>query len=150
MKFLPKDYKIASIERIDAARRLYEQKKYVAAIYIAGVAVECLLRAYMKRKSPHFESRHDLQSLLKESGLMDFIRPTDHKKLSACFGEVWSRWKNNYRYASSERLTSEYRRLKHYNKKIKGDLLKANSFTIIENAFMIINKGVARWNSKTN
>ncbi len=150
MKFLAKDYKIASMERINTARKLYAQKEYVLAIYIAGVAVECLLKAYLRRKTPHFKSKHDLPNLLKESGLMDFIRPTDHKELSACFGEVWSRWKNNYRYASSERLTSEYKRLKLYNKKVKGYLLKANSSTITNNALSIISKRVARWDSKTN
>lgn len=139
----------ASQERIETARRLYEAGRYVPAIYLAGVSVECLLRAYRIRKNPQFDSKHDLSSLLKESGIADFIRPKDQQKFSASLGEIWSRWKNDYRYASHGRLTSEFKRLKLY-RGIKGDILKANTATVVNDTLLIINIGVLRWSSCKN
>ncbi len=147
MRFRPEHYLEASQERIDDARRLHNMKRYAAAIYLAGVSVECLLIAYKTRKNAEFESRHDLVSLLRECGIADFIHRRDRIKLSAMLGEVWSRWKNNYRFASYERLLSEFKRL-NLDRGIKGDILKPNSDIIISNALEIIRMGIRQWTSK--
>lgn len=149
MKFRPEHYLQAAEEQVNSARRLHKQKRYPAAIYLAGVAVECLLLAYKTRENPGFESRHDLRSLLKESGMIGFIRPKERRKLSILMGNVWARWKNNYRFASYDRLTSEFRRLE-LNRGIKGEFLKPNSDIVIDNAYEIINLGVRRWTSEKN
>ncbi|HAO19892.1 MAG: hypothetical protein BWK80_24340 [Desulfobacteraceae bacterium IS3] len=146
MKIRPQNYLEASQERIDAARRLYNFQHYTEAIYLAGVAVECILLAYRIRENSEFESRHDLKNLLRESGIASFISEKDQRKLPALLGEVWSRWKNNYRFISDESLASEFKRLK-LDRGIKGDILKANSANIISNAYEIINIGVRRWTS---
>jgi len=149
MRFRPEHYLEAAYERIDAARKLHNEQHYPEALYFAGVAVECLLLAYKTRDNPEFESRHDLRKLLKESGMADFTRHKDLMKLPALLGEVWSRWKNNYRFASYSRLSSEFRSLK-LDSGIRGDILKSNSDTAIRNALEIINLGVRRWNSEKN
>ncbi len=149
MRFRPEHYLEAAQEQIVSARRLHKQRRYPAAIYLAGVAVECLLLAYKIRRNPEFESRHDLRSLLRESGMTDFIRPGERRKLSVQIGNVWARWKNNYRFASYDRLTSEFRILE-LHKGIKGDILKPNSEIIINSAAEIIISGVRRWTSKKN
>jgi len=146
MKFKPEHYLESSLERIDSARRLHRQQHYPEAIYLAGVAVECLLLAYKTRENSEFESRHDLGNLLKESGVAGFISQKDKRKLPALLGEVWSRWKNNYRFASRDRLTSEFKRLK-LDRGIKGEILKPNSYIVISNAVEIISLGVKQWNS---
>ncbi len=97
MRFRPEHYLEAAQEQVVSARRLHKQRRYPAAIYLAGVAVECLLLAYKTRENPVFESRHDLRNLLRESGMFSFIRPKDRRKLSVQMGDVWARWKNNYR-----------------------------------------------------
>ena len=66
------DYRWASLERIRAAEQLHGDAMYSSAIYFAGVAVECILRAYRVRIDPAFDSRHDLADLLKASGLRDY------------------------------------------------------------------------------
>jgi hypothetical protein len=140
MKFRPEHYLDASIEQINSATRLHKQRRYPAAIYLTGVAVECLLLAYRTRENPEFESRHDLISLLRESGMAGFVRMRDRKKLFIMMGDVWSRWKNNYRFASHSRLTSEFRRLK-LDRGIRGEVLKTNSDILIRSAIEIINMG---------
>ena len=149
MRFRPEHYLQAAQEQVVSARRLHKQRRYPAAIYLAGVAVECLLLAYQTRANPVFESRHDLRNLLRESGMSGFIRPKDRRKLSVQIGDVWVRWKNNYRFASHARLTSEFRRL-NLDRDIRGEILKPNSDIIINNAGDIINMGVRRRTSKRN
>ncbi len=149
MRFRPEHYPDASLEQISSARRLHKQRRYPGAIYLAGVAVECLLLAYRTRENQEFESRHDLRSLLRESGMTGFIRPGDRKRLFVMMGEVWSRWKNNYRFASYDRLTSEFRRLK-LDRGVRGGILKPNSDIVIRNAVEIINLGARRWTSRKN
>jgi len=69
------------------------------------------------------------------------------EKLFVMMGDVWARWKNNYRFASHDRLTSEFRRLK-LDRGIKGEILKPNSDIVIRNAIEIINMGKRRWTSE--
>ena len=149
MRFRPEHYLEAAQEQIGSARVLRNRRRYPAAIYFAGVSVECLLLAYRTREKPEFDSRHDLGSLLKESGIVEFIRPKDRRRLPVFLADVWTRWKNNYRFASSDRLTAEFKRLK-LDRGIKGDVLKANSDIVIRSAIEMINMGVRRWNSERN
>ncbi|MCI5150714.1 MAG: HEPN domain-containing protein, partial [Candidatus Electrothrix sp. MAN1_4] len=52
----------ASASRIETARRLHRSGRYSAAIYFAGVSVECLLRSFIVREDPKFDQRHDLRA----------------------------------------------------------------------------------------
>jgi len=83
----------------------------------------------------------------RETGIVEFIRPKDRRRLPVFRADVWTRWKNNYRFASSDRLTAEFKRLK-LDRGIKGDVLKANSDIVIRSAIEMINMGVRRWNSE--
>lgn len=81
MDFTAGHYFRASVERMSQAQHLYRQGEghYALAMYTAGLAVECLLRAYMVKRSREFESRHDLLLLFKESGILN----VDGDKLKA-------------------------------------------------------------------
>jgi hypothetical protein len=63
------------------------------------------------------------------------------------FGEVWARWKNNYRYLADRRLRSEIKRLQ-LDRGLKGDALKENARVALENALTIVNKGTFQWKKK--
>jgi hypothetical protein len=57
IRFDPEDLKEAALERINTARRLFDASgrdgsDLSACIYVAGVAVECMLRAYRLKVSP--------------------------------------------------------------------------------------------------
>lgn len=144
MKFLPEHYLETAGQRINDARILHNAARFSAAIYVTGVAVECMLLAYRTRIEPHFESRHDLKDLLKESGIAGFVRDNEQQQFAGYFGEVWSRWKNNYRYASDDRLRAQLKKLPG-NWKVKGDVLKENSRVILDNGFQIVTLGAHRW-----
>jgi HEPN domain-containing protein len=142
------DYLEASAFRIETARRLHRIGRYSAAIYFAGISIECLLRAFITRRDPQFDQRHDLRELYKKAPLQELIHPTDRRKADAWLGDVWMRWKNNYRFASDDRMRTEFRKLRH-NRGIKGDFLKENSRIVVESAYQLRTLGEKRWHSKT-
>jgi len=144
MRFNPEHYLEASLERLEDARILYNEKRYAASIYFSGVAVECLLRAYRMRKDPSFDSRHNLGDLVQASSVTEFLIPQDRRTFGVAFGELWRRWKNDYRYASEYRLKSELRRL-HLHVGVKGDFVKYNSMVAFNTAQDIVTLGVNRW-----
>jgi hypothetical protein len=111
--------------------------------------VECLLRAYILREGPGFDERHDLRKLYKSAQLEAFIRPQDHPRAGAWLGDIWARWKNDYRFASEDRLRAEYRRLGYYAG-IRGDFLKENCRLVVESALQLVALGERRWNSRKN
>ena len=147
MKLNDSHYLEASAFRIQTARRLHEIGRYSAAIYFAGVSLECLLRAFITREDPQFDQRHDLRELYKKAQLQAFIRPKDHRQAGAWLGDIWTRWKNNYRFASDDRMLAEFRKLRH-NRSIKGDILKENSRIVVEAAYQLRTLGERRWRSK--
>lgn len=147
MKFNAQQYLDCSRLRVESARRLHEQSRFSAAIYIAGVGIECLLKAYIVRQNPTFDERHDLHDLLKSSDLKSFVHADDRQQVAAWLSEIWTRWKNNYRYASDGRLRAEFKRLE-LNRGIDGDYLKENSRLVVETALLLQMKGEQRWHSK--
>ena len=149
MKLNHMDYMEASACRMETARRLHQSGRYSAAIYFAGVSIECLLRAIIGREDTQFDQRHDLRELCKKSQLQALIRPEDRRQADAWLGEVWMRWKNNYRFVSDDRLRAEFRKLGH-NRGIRGDSLKENSRVVVESAFQLRTLGEKRCHSKTH
>lgn len=126
-------------------------------MYVAGLAVECLLRAYMVRRKREFESRHDLLLLFKESGILqvdydDLLargltreQIERHRKgLWSSVNDVFVLWHNNYRFASESRLLAHLKRMKLY-RGVKGDLLKAKAHDLLKAAQRFIDKGVVQW-----
>src|SRR5438477_12892740 len=115
MDFTADHYFRASVERMTQAQHLYREGEgsYALAMYAAGLAVECLLRAYMIKRRREFESRHDLLLLFKESGILDVdpgklkakgltddLIQAHQKLLRTSVNEVFILWRNNYRFAS--------------------------------------------------
>ncbi len=147
MKLNCTDYLEASAFRIETARRLHRIGRYSAAIYFAGVSIECLLRAFITREDPQFDQRHDLRELYKKAQLQVLIRHANRRQADAWLGDVWMRWKNNYRFASDDRMRAQFKRLGH-DRGVKGDFLKENSRIVVESAYKLRTLGARRWHSK--
>ncbi|HCE46908.1 MAG TPA: hypothetical protein DET40_25455 [Lentisphaeria bacterium] len=152
LKLDAEHYFEASRYRIETARQLYDKGKFSAAIYFAGVAVECIFRAYIYRKDLNFDSRHDLESMYKGTGMCDLINSQERRNMCSYLGILWTRWKNNYRYTSDDRLRSEFSRLKYYKYDngtfIQGNHLKENSRMVVDAAVGIHALGERKWQSK--
>ncbi|MCI0697467.1 HEPN domain-containing protein [candidate division KSB1 bacterium] len=144
MRIEAADYVEAAKERLTEANLLYEKARYSLALYVAGVAVESLLRAYIVRVNPRFEAAHDLYLLLDASNLHSFSVPTEGQQIFAAITMLFRRWRNDLRYTSDGRLRRRLKKSK-LDRGIRGDFLKENCRIAIEAAKIILKIGVAKW-----
>lgn len=143
MRFLPEHDLEAARERIGDAATLHAQGHYVAATYLSGVAVECMVRAYRGRQDPEFEGRHDIRTVMRSSGIMDFIREDEQKAFAAHIGTICSFCKNNLRYAETSRFES------WINPKGLAPRTAVRVSTLVyQSATYVGTRGERRWNSK--
>lgn len=158
MDLTSEHYFRASIERLRQAKHLYRASdSYALAMYVAGVAVECMLRAYMVKKKAEFDARHDLLLLLQESGMLK-VNPdiltkkglsdndieSHRRTLQKAASTVYGLWRNDYRYASEARLLAHIKRRKLY-RKAKGDQLKASAYQLLVATEVFIERGILQW-----
>jgi hypothetical protein len=72
MRFRAEHYYEAALQRIEQATILFEAgTSYALAMYVAGLAVECKLRAFKLRRDSTFDERHDLLLLFRTSGMFE-------------------------------------------------------------------------------
>jgi hypothetical protein len=163
MDFRPEHYFRAAVQRMEQARYLYQEgRSFALSIYVGGVAVECMLRAFKLLRDPSFDERHNLLLLFSASGMLRVDYETLRTKgltdaqiashlegLRKAVSDVSALWANNYRYASEERLLSHLKRLTGFGK-IKGDYLKAQTRKFLTAAESFITKGTLQWPSSGN
>src|SRR5438552_4205396 len=137
MEFPPEHYFQTATQRMRQAQHLFQEgSSFALAIYVGGVAVECMLRAFKGRRDSTFDERHDLLRLFGASGMLSIdmakLRAKNWSEaqihshlqtLQLAVYEVFNLWANNYRYASEERLRSHLKKTTSY-RRIKGDYLK--------------------------
>ena len=148
MSFNAEDYLCAAKEHVHGARELYSMRRYVLAHYVAGLAVECLFRAYRRRIDKTFDERHDLRLLEKVCGFSDIVPDGQRKIISAALGDVVARWRNDHRYRSEESLR-RFLKEKRLSLKIQGDFVKENSRRIVNAALQLVNLGDTSWKRNT-
>ena len=164
MDFTADHYYQVSLERMSQAHSLYRAGagNYSLAMYTAGLAVECLLRAYIVKRKRQFESRLDLLLLVRESGMLDLQwdrlqakgitsqqLEIHRKTLWLALNEVINLWQNNYRFASESRLLKHLKKQKLF-RGARGNLLKAKTNTLLNAAQKFLDKGVFQWEWHTN
>src|SRR5436190_19593460 len=69
----PEHYYKVSLERRRQAWSLYREEEgasFALAMYVAGVAVESMLRAFKLFYEPTFDEKHDLMKLFKASRML--------------------------------------------------------------------------------
>jgi HEPN domain-containing protein len=144
MSFNAEVYLAAARERTEEVDELYRARRYVLAHYLAGVAVECILRAYRYRRDPEFDARHDLYRLLHSSGMIQALRPDEIYAANAALASVNFRWANDFRYRSEADLRKHLKRI-GADRGIKGNVLKENARRSMEAASSFVRIGVKAW-----
>ena len=147
MRIEPDDYLQAARDRLTDAYHLYADQRYAFSLYAAGLAVESMLRAYRLRKNPEFDERHDLQRLLTASNVEEFVTPIEFVEISSAIFNVLDRWKNDFRFASENRMKRHLKKLR-LDRGIRGNFLKETCRISIEAANQIINIGATRWSQR--
>lgn len=172
MEIRPKDYYEAAHERLSQAERLFDLsseylknrqgERYAVIVYLASVAVECMLRAYRLKESKQFDSRHKLADLFLESKMRVRLEEwLNHKgeeagivneqlrELKAAVNEADRLWRNDYRYASEKLLFQDF--LKRGiiagkgTKGSKAQILRQHAKRLLGRARLVIEAGAKAW-----
>ena len=145
----PNAYLRCAEERIVDAQRLHEAGRYGAAHYVAGVAVECVLRAYWGRRNPgKFHSGHAVRRLCNEARFLDYLPNTDEVQVGAraALGVVESRWLNSHRFRDESGLRRWLQEDAGLDPRVsKAKALRHSSEQIVEAALDIIVYGRQSW-----
>jgi hypothetical protein len=118
-------YMEAATERIQSAQKLLFQDRIVLAIYVSGVAVECVFRAFHAQHSREFSKRHDLLQWSIKSGLEQRMNPevvtAEQRKMARTYrtalNELSRLWLNSHRYRSERDLRRLYEEMGILNAK---------------------------------
>jgi hypothetical protein len=144
MAFSPETYREAAYEHIKVCIQLHGEGKFLLSHYVAGLAVECTLRAYQFRKNTQFDGRHNIQKLYLGSGFDRMIPKARKSAIIQAIVEVDSRWSNSYRFLSTAELRRRLLELK-LNRGISGDLLEGSSRRLLDSAFELVQLGELKW-----
>lgn len=147
MRLAADDYRDAAAEHIETARLLHDAGRDAAAHYIAGLAVECVFRAYRRRQDPTFDARHDLDQLFVLSGFAGTVAdraPNSRSAIKRALVEGIIRWRNSHRFGSEETLR-RFLKSQKLDRGIRGDFLKENSRRICEASDVIVRRGLRLW-----
>jgi len=143
-EFSAEVYRVAASEHLPAATELYERGRYALSSYVAGLAVESILRAYQFRRDPKFDARHDLHLLYRSSKFELILPQSQSREYAELLGGVAARWNNNHRFRSRDAYARWLKRLK-LDRGIKGDYVKENTRRLIHGAAQLVNVGLKQW-----
>ena len=144
MSFSADAYKIAAMDRVLEAAEMYGTERYVMAHYCAGLAVECMLRAYQVRLNAEFDAKHNLRKLAKTSKFTDLFPRERSEEYARLFAEVIARWNNDFRFRSVKSLRKFLVHFRLYEG-VKGDLVKESALRIVNAATRLVELGVSKW-----
>jgi hypothetical protein len=137
-------YRDVAVEHVTVASELYEAGRYVLANYVAGLAVECIFRAYRHMIDPEFDSRHDVEKLYRLARFADVVSESSMEEMSAALGDVVTLWSNDHRFLSEAGLRKRWTKSRLY-KGIKGDFVKERVRQLVNSASSIVSVGAAKW-----
>ena len=147
MKLTADEYYSAAQDYAKEVQLLFDENRYVLAHYVAGLAVECMFRAYAVRNGAAFDGRHDLSKWFE---LARFDQVSDSARLesiAAAYNVVALQWNSSQRYYS-EGFLKAYLHSQELDRGIKGCAVKELTRRIIESALEVVTEGKLRWMSK--
>lgn len=105
-RFTPIDYYNASLLRNKDLKYLRKnEQSIIFSLYCAGVAVECMLRAYITKRTSEFSSKHNLENLYLDSQIATFLNVEEKEKLTIAIKKINKIWRNDLRYTSEKKMT---------------------------------------------
>lgn len=135
----------ASIERMEEAEMLFDARRYGLCMYTAGLAVECLLQAFVALNDGAYDAHHDLRRWLEKCP----VRVVDDLRAKTLL--EWSRlgthWSNDLRYLSEPALRGWLRR-RGLDRGIRGgaaSITRTCARRCLDSARTIHNKGLILW-----
>ena len=142
MRFRSDMYFEAAGQHINTAQRFHDAEEYFWAHYLAGLSIECLFRAFQRRRDPNaeLEPRHNLNDLYRLAHFDEIVPTGRREAIAIALFEARARWRGSHRFYSDRLLTLEIKRI---DLRVKGDVLKANSRIMLNAAWEFYNVGAA-------
>ena len=141
------EYLNAAREHLARLDRLYEAGDFALCLFLSGLAVECILRAYRVRLTPEFSSRHDLADLAREADFASTYPPRREIEYGQALQRLASVWSSNDRYRPASAVRSRLRRV-GVTRGRRVDLLRDVARRSIVDAHFLANLGFTRWQSE--
>ena len=138
-------------EHLDTALQMWQDENYAArdywVHYLSELAVECVLRAYLRRRTDQFDSRHDIRELAKEAKFYLLVRTEQQAKYNAYFSTLNLRWRSNHRYSTMREVRQHLFEV-GAERKSKGDTFHNSSRTMLDMAINIVSLGESKWQTQ--
>jgi len=144
MKVTEDSYRIAAGNHASIAQNLVDSGQYPLASYLAGLAVECMIRAYSYRIVGEFDARHDLRLWYRRSRFDAFVPENRRVDLVSAFTIIVARWNNSQRYYSVELLKAEWKSAE-LDRGVRGDFVKERTRQLTDAASTIVALGETQW-----
>ena len=145
MEFGTDTYCHGALERIGEARLLKDEHQYTGSIYLAGLAVEGMLRSLHWLKDRAFDPRHDLKRIavrIQDLGLLRSGARDDD--FVATVQEVAQNWSNDLRFADNAK-TQRWLFKKRAIRKDQERFLKKACEDHLERCFEVVERCRILW-----
>lgn len=151
--FTQDDFFTAAKTRFQDVNHLFKKEECIIfSVYCCGVAIECMLRAYMKRNAVLYNPDHNLRQLYETSNMTTNFSDDDKieliPKLTASISTLFKHWNNDLRYVSEKRLKRKLFEI--HNKEIREcksvhKFLKKRYKDVFNATKTFINIGESKW-----
>jgi hypothetical protein len=116
----------------------------VLTIYVAGLAAECLFRAFRAQKGLAFRSDHSLEALSRDAGFPGLIPSADRTRFDAALVDMILGWQNSHRFCSENAIRTYIKR-RGLDRGVKGDAVKELARRLSSGAVELVQLGVMQW-----
>lgn len=149
-----KTYREAAIERLGEAVLLLRAGRFAGGVYLAGRAVESMLRGMLWRYDPEIRAGkktlatgHDLRDLLTAVRNLGVIQRGKEDELLVGVERVGRLWFNNMRFVSNRFLETRWHKLRVVR---KGVTLKQVADRFVRDCTTIVKRAEAICQSKSS
>lgn len=138
------DYLAAAKDHAAALPNLYLNRDYSLVIYVAGLAAECLFRAYRARRGLPFRSDHPLRPLSEEAGFPELVPLSQRERFDTALSDLIMRWHNSHRFRSNDSIR-RFLKSRKLDRGIRGDFLKENARLLSSGTIEMVFLGAQQW-----
>jgi hypothetical protein len=150
MKKTVDEYRNAALAHINAARAIRESpdehlRSFVSSNYLAGLAVECMLRAYAMRAEVPFSESHSIRYWYGVAKFHNIGGTAERENVRSAVNVLFTHWLSEQRYWGEEFLLAHFKKA-HLDRDVKGsNPLKELTRQTYDAAYEVVQIGVAGW-----
>lgn len=139
-------YREGALYRLEDAKVMLGEGRWVSAAYLSGRAVESMMRAliWLKTQKDSQGVGHDLRDLLRQARSLNMLTDKDHGQMIDAINFIAVVWQNNLRYIGPVGFRA-YLKAKSRDRGVRGDFVKYNVRRLVEDCERVIARGEIVW-----